>query len=277
MKIAPSLPTATHPAARSAAKPAAPSSGLFKSLLTDGDAGPAPSQASDDDSAKTLIDLAQAQQHRALGFSEAGLLGVGQGPFAAPPATVSEIDGASPPTGAAEAQAAAAAWVRPDQPSAPQPGAPAIAVAGPPSGALPGRTAPAGAGSAVATAPPGPSLLDTSAHALIVRTISDALRDTQAQDPATTSDRNPPSARFDPTRPPRPEAKTQVAVAVSEADGALQVVAASPGINPETAVRVRRIVSDLAERFGLRLSDLHLNGVRVAPFNTGSTGAAHGG
>ena len=246
----PARPTTTAPS------PSEAPGGAFEDLLT------RDRRAAESDPSV----LSQVQEHRALGFSEASLLG--KASFAEPPAqdqTVTPIAEPSSPDGTP----VPAAWLGPNTPS------PAQAIASPISisatAVAGGRI---GAVSLTLSAPPTPST-PTSTHAQIVRTISGVLHEAQAA--ASKPDEQGRSSPFDLARPPTPAAKTQVAVAVTETGGALQVIAASPGLNPEAAARVRRIVADLVERFGLRLSDLHLNGVRVEPPFVGLTGAPHGG
>jgi hypothetical protein len=83
--------------------------------------------------------------------------------------------------------------------------------------------------------------------------------------------------RAAPRARPRQEApRTAVNLAIRETDGAVEIVAGAPPIDPEARVQLRRLVEAILARSGLALAQFQLNGAPLAPDNLGKTGGTHG-
>jgi hypothetical protein len=65
-------------------------------------------------------------------------------------------------------------------------------------------------------------------------------------------------------------------LAMREADGAVEIVAGAPPIDPEARVQLRRLVEAILARSGLALAQFQLNGAPLAPDNLGRIGGTHG-
>jgi hypothetical protein len=86
-----------------------------------------------------------------------------------------------------------------------------------------------------------------------------------------------------PARSPTPRARprqdaprTAVNLAIRETDGAVEIVAGAPPIDPEARVQLRRLIEAILARSGLALAQFQLNGAPLAPDNLGKTGGTHG-
>lgn len=71
-------------------------------------------------------------------------------------------------------------------------------------------------------------------------------------------------------------AKAGLSLAMREADGAVEIVAGAPPIDPEARVQLRRLVEAILARSGLALAQFQLNGAPLAPDNLGRIGGTHG-
>lgn len=83
----------------------------------------------------------------------------------------------------------------------------------------------------------------------------------------------PAAARRRPVQaPPRPG----VSLILSEKDGAVEIVAGTPALDPEIRSALRRLAEAILARSGLRLAQFQLNGARVRPDSVTSPGDSHG-
>jgi hypothetical protein len=77
-------------------------------------------------------------------------------------------------------------------------------------------------------------------------------------------------------RPRQDAPRTAINLALRETDGAVEIVAGAPPIDPEARVQLRRLVEAILARSGLALAQFQLNGAPLAPDNLGKTGGTHG-
>ncbi len=77
-------------------------------------------------------------------------------------------------------------------------------------------------------------------------------------------------------RPRRPAPRAGVSLTVREADGAIEIIAGAPPIDPETRAQLRRLIEAILARNGLALAQFQLNGAPLAPDLSGRRGGIHG-
>jgi hypothetical protein len=63
---------------------------------------------------------------------------------------------------------------------------------------------------------------------------------------------------------------------MSEKDGAVELVAAGPALDPQSCAMLRRLAREILARSGLELAKFHLNGVLLAPDSITLIGGSHG-
>ena len=77
--------------------------------------------------------------------------------------------------------------------------------------------------------------------------------------------------------PTPPPTRTRTSVVLTRGDaGGVRVIAAAPGLDRESANRLRKLMSEVAAQFGVDISALQLNGVPIEKPVLGSTGGPHG-
>ncbi|MDR3508033.1 MAG: hypothetical protein P4L64_09070 [Caulobacteraceae bacterium] len=223
--------------------------------LTTDKAGAAADQAA----APSVTAPDAAAQQRAFGFSELGLLG--QAPGAAG-AIARAVPSATDPLSAASATA---------------PSRSAVAPAGV---LIPGSAPRGGASGATTTgAASSPRLVADRSSSAVQRTVvaplsaARAILDPDAPD-ALTSTPAASRARQDAARRPGAPSST-VSLILTESGGAAQIVSAAAGVDPDAAVRLRKIIGDLLTEHGLRLSAFSLNGGPIKS-EIAITGDVHG-
>jgi len=84
-----------------------------------------------------------------------------------------------------------------------------------------------------------------------------------------------------PPRPPQPRLRQPppgpaVSLTLREENGAVEIVAGSSPIDPESRVLLRRLVEAMLARSGLALAHFQLNGAPLAPDSLGRRGGSHG-
>ena len=70
--------------------------------------------------------------------------------------------------------------------------------------------------------------------------------------------------------------QADVSLIMSEKDGAVELVAAGPQLDPQTGAMLRRLARAILARSGLDLAKFHLNGAPIAPDSTIMIGGSHG-
>ena len=81
-----------------------------------------------------------------------------------------------------------------------------------------------------------------------------------------------------PTRPrPRPQPQRPgISLTLHEADGAVEIIAGAPPIDPQTRAQLRRLIEAILARNGLSLAQFQLNGAPLASDLSGRRGGTYG-